>query len=268
MTVVQAVVLAVVQALTEFLPVSSSAHLILVPKVFGWPDQGLTFDLIMHLGSLTAVVAYFRADLWAMLRGWTGSVTRRPSHDVAAARLAWLVILATLPAVLAGLAFGDLVETQARNPKLIAVTLAVFGLLLFAADRLGRRLRGVDAVGWRAALLIGIAQACALVPGVSRSGATMTAGMALGFTREAAARFSFLLSVPVITAGSLLHGVEVALHGGNGVGLLPLLSGFVVAAACAYLCIAFFMRYILRHSLTVFVVYRLLLSATIVYLLA
>lgn len=268
LSLLQAAVLALVQGLTEFLPISSSAHLILVPWALGWADQGLTFDVVVHLGTLTAVCLFFRADLTAILRGWLGSLPGGSGGDPQAARLGWFVVGATVPAVLAGLAFGGLIETIARDARVIAATTIIFGLLLWAADRIGKRVRETGRLTWKDALLVGVAQALALVPGVSRSGITITAGLALGLTRDAAARFSFLLSIPIIVASSTLKIYEWITAGNGGENLLPMLTGFAVSALFAYLCIDLFLRFVQRHSMGVFVAYRMALGGVILYALA
>lgn len=263
MPLLHAVVLALVQGLTEFLPISSSAHLILVPWLLGWPDQGLAFDVVAHLGTLTAVCLYFRRDLVHVARGWAGSLTSQAPADPAGARLGWMIVAATVPVGLAGLAGKDWVETVARNPTLIGATSIGFGLLLWAADRLGRRARGPEGLAWRDAAVVGLAQAVALVPGVSRSGITMTAGLATGLTREAAARFSFLLSIPVIVLSGGLEVLDL-IETGTGDGMLvPMLVGFTVSAGSAYLCIKFFLAYLQRHAMGPFVAYRVVLGLVI-----
>ena len=187
---IQAIVLAIVQGLSEFLPISSSGHLILVPHFFGWQDQGLAFDVAIHMGTLLAVVSYFRVQLLAMLRAWFVSLAGRELTPDG--RLAWCVVLGSIPVAVVGWLFGDVIERLLRNPLFVAATLSGFGLLMWLADRLGRRQRDEYSVGWRDALLIGCAQALALMPGTSRSGVTMTMARTLGLTREGAARFSFL----------------------------------------------------------------------------
>ena len=203
----QAIVLAVVQGLSEFLPISSSGHLVLVPHFFGWPDQGLAFDVAVHVGTLFAVLTYFRRELVAMIRApGFGSLAGRGLD--ARRRLAWQLLLGTIPVGLVGLAFGGLIEEHLRHPLSVATTLAFFGALMWLADRFGRRERDEYSVGWRDAILIGCAQALALMPGTSRSGITMTMARALGLTREGAARFSFLLAVPGIGDGGRLRGAR------------------------------------------------------------
>jgi len=266
MDFVQIVVLAVVQGLTEFLPISSSAHLILVPVLFGWPDQGLAFDVAVHVGTLSAVIAYFRAELLAMLRDWLASLGG--GGLAGEARLAWGVLLGTIPAALAGLLFHDLVETTLRSPRVIAVATLGFGVLLGIADWVGRRGgRSEQALRWRDAAIVGLAQALALIPGTSRSGITMTAALFLGFSREGAARFSFLLSIPLIL---LAGGYETRklLLSGEPVDWQVLGWGILLSGLSAYLCIHAFLKVIRRLGMQPFVLYRLLLGAWLWYLFA
>lgn len=262
MTLAHAVLLALVQGLTEFLPISSSAHLILVPRLLGWPDQGLAFDVVLHLGTLTAVCVYFRADLRGVAAGWARGLARRGAAGPAA-RLGWMIVAATVPVGLAGLALKDWVETVARNPTLIAATSIGFGLLLWAADRLGRRARAVERLAWGDALFVGLAQAVALVPGVSRSGVTITAGLAAGLTREAAARFSFLLSIPVIALSGGLEVLGLIESGAGEATWLPMAVGFTVSAVSAYLCIKYFLAFLKDHGMGVFVAYRVALGVVL-----
>ena len=260
MTALQAVVLAVVQGLTEFLPVSSSAHLILVPRFLGWPDQGQVFDLATHVGSLLAVLVYFRAELGRLLAATPRLFSREALRPGTEASLLFNLGIGTIPATIAGLLFAGFVAGGARDPHLIAWTTLVFGLLLGAADWLGRGKRDERQVSWPQALLIGVFQAIALLPGTSRSGATITAGRATGLTRPGAARFSFLLSVPV---GLLVTAKETLdlLHGqGARLGVVPLLLGFTVSAVTSFAVIAWLLRFLQRRNMLVFVVYRLALA--------
>lgn len=261
MDVVQLVVLALVQGLTEFLPISSSAHLVLVPVLLGWQDQGLTFDVAVHVGSLVAVVGYFRIELWRMAIDWVRSITG--GGATAESKLAWLVVLGTIPAVLAGLVLNRYVDAF-RSPLVIAATTIGFGMLLWWADRHGVKRRSETTLLWRDALLIGIAQIAALVPGTSRSGVTMTAGLWLGLTRAAAARFSFLLAVPLIAAAGLLKGLEAASDPVQ-TDWFVLCSATVLAAVSAYSCIHLFLKLVERVGMLPFVIYRLLLGGVILY---
>jgi len=258
----QVVVLAIVQGITEFLPISSSGHLILVPQLFGWDDQGLAFDAAIHIGTLAAIVVYFRVQLGHMASAWLRSVTHR--ELTADARLGWAVLWGTIPVGLCGLAFSDFIEKNFRSPLLVATTLSLYGIALWVADRLGRRVRDEYTVNWRDVLLIGVAQALALVPGTSRSGITMTAGLSLGLTREAAARFSFLLAVPGTALAAMLECWKMY-HAAVAVDWQAVILGIVLAAASGFLCIHFLLRFIQRIGMLPFTLYRLLLAGFILY---
>ena len=266
MSLLQAIVLGLIQAVTEFLPISSSGHLILVPRLLGWPDQGLAFDEAVHVGTLVATLLYFRREVAEMTAGLFASL-RRPAEAPPAGRFAWLLGLGTVPAAVAGLLLADWVGTVARDPLLIAGTLIGYGILLGLADRFGRRDRGLETVGLKAAMLIGLAQALALVPGTSRSGITITAALFLGLDRTAAARFSFLLSIPV----GLLVAVHDLVQIGSGevpqAGLVSLGAAFLVSAAAAYLVIAALLAWVRVRSLMPFVAYRVALGVSILALL-
>lgn len=261
MDFLQAIVLALVQGLTEFLPISSSAHLILVPVLFGWPDQGLAFDVAVHAGSLVAVLAYFRRELGRMSVAGLNSLRGQWSPD---ARLAWAIVLATLPVVVVGLLGKSFIETALRGPLVIAVTTIVFGLALWFADLSGKRERNEYTIGWQDAALIGCIQVVALIPGTSRSGITLTAGLLLGLTREAAARFSFLLSIPTLIASSVLIGRDL-LHSDVPVEWGPLVAGAVVAGAAAYACIGLFIALLARTGMLPYVIYRLLFGTILLW---
>lgn len=252
----QAVVLAIIQGLTEFLPVSSSGHLVLPSVLLGWPDQGLAFDVAVHVGSLSAVLLYFRRDVAQMLLAWCQSLGGRRSDD---GRLAWMVILSTLPAVIAGLLLGDLIEQHLRNGWVLATTTLIFGIALAWADGRGDKNRPLLTLGWQAALFIGVAQALALVPGTSRSGITMTAALLIGFGRADAARYSFLLSMPLILAAGTLKSLEL-MESATAVPWGMMLLGVVVSAITAYLCIHAFLAWIERIGMLPFAIYRVLLA--------
>lgn len=257
MDLVQLVVLAVVQGVTEFLPISSSAHLILVPVLTGWTDQGLAFDIAVHVGTLLAVVGYFRVEVVRLVRGGLAPLAGRdPGPD---GRLAWLIVLATIPVGLAGLALKGTVETVLRAPAVIAWASIGFGLLLWVADRHARAARDEYTLGWRGALLVGVFQALALIPGTSRSGITMTAGRMLGLDRRAAARYSFLLAMPVIALSGALQAGELAASG-TPTAWGTLLAATALSGASAWACIAVFLRYIARVGMAPFVVYRIVLG--------
>ena len=263
---VQAIVLGIVQGLTEFLPISSSGHLILVPHVLGWPDQGLAFDVAVHVGTLVAVVAYFRAQLMAMARAWFGSLAGR--GQTPDARLAWCVVLGTVPVGVAGLAFAGPIEEHLRSPLFVAGTLTIFGVLMWLADRFGRGERDEYAIGWRDALLVGLAQALALMPGTSRSGVTMTMARALGLGRDGAARFSFLLAVPGIGMAGGWEFIQLLREPADGVNWGSMGLGAVVAAVTGYLCIHWLLKVINRIGLAPFAIYRFAVAAAIVLVFA
>lgn len=263
MELLQIVLLALLQGLTEFLPISSSAHLILFPKLSGFADQGLAFDVAVHVGTLAAVVWYFRRELITMSRDWLASIARR--QRVGDSNLMWAVGFGTIPVGLAGLLFKDAVETGLRDPLVIAVTTILFGLLLWWADSQGKRQRSEHTIGWREVVVIGVAQAIALIPGTSRSGITMTAGLMMGLTRAAAARFSFLLSIPVILLAGGLNTLELAQAAGP-VDWQSLILGSVLSALSAYLCITLFLKLLERIGMFPFVVYRMVLGAVLLAL--
>ena len=263
MDALHAIVLALVQGLTEFLPVSSSAHLILLPRLLGWTDQGLAFDVAVHIGTLTAVITYFRHDVMKLLSAWLQSCVRWQLDDDA--RLAWLVVLGTMPVAVAGLLLHDFIENNLRSPLVIAVATIGFGLILGLSDFRGRKIRTETSLRVTDVLWIGLAQALALIPGTSRSGITMTAALALGLTRSAAARFSFLLSVPVILMAGGYESLQL-LQQAEPVDWGAIVLGTVVAGASAYLSIHFFMQLIEKVGMLPFVIYRLLLGAFLLLL--
>jgi undecaprenyl-diphosphatase len=263
MELLQIVVLAIVQGITEFLPISSSGHLILVPYFTNWPDQGLEFDLAVHIGTLTAIVAYFRRTLAAMARDWVRSVRQR--REVGESRLAWAVLFGTIPAGVAGLLFRHDIETTLRSPFVVACTTIGYALLMLVADRRTGQ-RNERSIGWLDVVVIGCAQALALVPGTSRSGVTITAGLFLGLSREAAARFSFLLAVPVMTAAGLDQLASYAQHTAP-IDTRALVLGLVLSAATGFACIHYFLKWLTRFGLLPYVLYRLALGAVLLALL-
>jgi undecaprenyl-diphosphatase len=263
MTYFQAVVLAVVQAVTEFLPISSSGHLILVPRWLGWPDQGLVFDIATNTGTLLAVLAYFRRDVLGITRATLGAALRREPLT-GDARLGWSLALGTLPVLLVGALAYDWIATEARQPALVAVEMIVFALVLLGADRVGRRSRGLERIGLGDTVAIGCAQALALLPGTSRSGITMTAGLFRGLTREAAARYSFLLSVPVGLVAGAKDTWELWQGGGPvHTPLGPTLVAIAVSAVAGYGVIDWLLGWVRRQSFLPFVVYRLLVGVAV-----
>lgn len=257
MDFLQILILALVQGVTEFLPVSSSAHLILVPILTGWEDQGLAFDVAVHVGTLAAVVLYFRREIGKMTVSWLGSVTGRGMD--ADAKLAWAVLLGTIPVGLCGLLFKDLIEEHLRHPYVLATTTLLFALLLWWADAKSRGERTEYSIGWLDILCIGLAQALALIPGTSRSGATMTAALFLGLSRQAAARFSFLLSIPVIVLAGGLSTLDY-LETANIDDMQPLMLGALLSGVSAYFCIHYFLKLLEKIGMLPFVIYRIVLA--------
>lgn len=264
---IQIIVLALVQGLTEFLPISSSAHLILVPLLTEWEDQGLAFDVAVHVGTLLAVVFYFRKQLADMAVDWFGSlpVISKQAKQTDNSRLAWAVLFGTIPVGLCGLLFNDFIKEALRGALVIAATQFIFAAYLWWADAKGRRERDEYSIRWKDVLIIGIAQAIALIPGTSRSGITISAALMLGLTRDAAARFSFLLSIPVIVlAGGLetLHYLSVA----KGSDFSSLITGAVISGISAYLCIHYFLKLLDKIGMMPFVIYRFSLGAVLLVL--
>lgn len=262
MTLIQIIVLAVVQGLTEILPISSSGHLILVPSFLQWTDQGLEFDVAVHFGTLLAVCTYFRRDVLGLCNG-SVSILRGQLSDERS-RLVFVLALATVPAAMAGLLFADWIAENLRNPLVVAGTLAGYGILLAVADRIGKKQRVLSDIGLKEGLIIGLAQALALVPGTSRSGITITAGLFLGLQRQDAARFSFLLSVPVILLASIYEAAQLTMTSADvawgSFAFAALISGLV-----AYASVDFFMRFVNAIGLWPFAIYRVMLAALIVY---
>lgn len=256
--------LAVLQGATEFLPISSSGHLILPSLLFAWSDQGLTFDVAVHVGTLFAVLIYFRFDLQRLFLALIKSLFyKEHSED---SKLAWMLLAATIPAGISGLLFASQVEQYGRSLVLIGVTSIVFGLLLLVSDRTGSKQRSLSSMDWKTALLIGLSQVLALVPGTSRSGVTMTAALFCHLDRAAAARFSFLLAIPIITASGLLRGIELLQSGTESIEWLVLLYAILISAVVAYSCIHYFLRLIGKIGFLPFVIYRVLLGVALLLL--
>ncbi len=261
MSYFQAALLSLVQALSEFLPISSSGHLVLLPRLLGWQDQGLLFDEALNTGTLLAVLAYFRHDLIALLRdGWASLWGRR---FVGQGQLAWQLVAATVPVAVAGLLIHPWVAAAGRKPALVATNLIVYGVVLAVADRLGRRNRDLGSLRWVDALAIGAAQALSLVPGTSRSGITMTLALFLGFERAAAARFSFLLAVPVGLLVAAHDGLEIAKGHLQGVAPGPLMAAVLLTAAAGYVVIGGLLSWLRRQSFLPFSIYRVALGGLI-----
>ncbi len=252
----EVIILAIIQGITEFLPISSSAHLILPSAVLGWQDQGLLFDVAVHVGTLFAVLIYFRQDIARLTLGWLQSLGGKHSTD---SKLAWWVILATIPAALAGLLAADLIEAYLRSPYVIAITTIVFGLALWYADVFAKKQYSMDSLGFKQALFIGLAQAVALIPGTSRSGITLTAGLMLGLDRVSAARFSFLLSIPIIVLSGGYQATKLIAEP-QSYAVSAILLGTALSFISALLCIHWFMKLINRIGMLPFVIYRLVLG--------
>lgn len=262
----EAIILGLAQGLTEFLPISSTGHLRIIPAFAGWEDPGAFFTATVQLGTMLAVVLYFWRDLWRIASTWVRSLRRSELRGELNARMGWYLVIATVPISVAGLTFRDQIESGARNLYLIGTVLIVLGLILAVADRVGRRVREVEEVGRADAVWVGLAQALALVPGTSRSGATITASLFLGLTRTAAARFSFLMSVPAVVLSGL-YGLTELLAGGDA-DLVALLVATAVAFVSGYASIALLLRWLGSHSMMIFVVYRVVLGAVVLSLAA
>jgi undecaprenyl-diphosphatase len=265
-TDLQAIVLGVVQGLTEFLPISSTAHLRIVPALLSWPDPGAAFTAVVQLGTMLAVLVYFWREILQITAAWVRGITDRSVRDSAEYRIGWYVIIATVPIGVLGYTFRDSIETGARNLWLIASTLITLGLVLLVADRVGTKERDEEKLRLGDGVLVGLAQSAALIPGVSRSGATITAGLFRGLTREAAARFSFLLSIPAVVLSGLFEARKIGEAGGPSktATVLATMLAFVVG----YASIAWLLRYLSRHSTIVFVAYRVLMGGLLLALLA
>ncbi len=268
MSTIEAIILGIVQGLTEFLPISSSGHLRIVPELFGWDDPGTAFTAVIQLGTMAAVVIYFWSDLWRIATTWLASLRDPAKRRHPDALMGWYLIVATIPISVLGLVFKDQIETGARNLWLVATTLIVMGLVLFAAEKVGTRTKGIDDLRSKEGIAIGVAQSLALVPGVSRSGATISAGLFLGYTREAAARFSFLLSVPAVVGSGVFSLKDLGSNEGVAVGTGPTVIATLVSFAVGYAAIAWLLKFLTTHSTVVFVIYRVALGLLLFGLLA
>lgn len=264
MNLLHALILGALQGFTEVLPISSSAHLIMVPWLLQWPESGLTFDVALHLGTFIALTVYFRHDIIELVFNTFDAISSR-SLDTPAKRLPFLIVAATVPAAVVGKLFEDQVEAVFRSNQLLIVSfMIVFGLLLGLVDMLGRKRRLLEEISTGNALLIGLMQCLALIPGVSRSGITITAGLMLGFSRETAARFSFLISLPIVAGAALLKTVEIYKHGipaGEGA---PMLIGIAASAVTGYISVAFLLRFVQKQSLAPFVWYRVIVGGGLI----
>jgi len=264
LTVWQAIVLGVLQGLAEFLPISSSAHLALTPWIFGWDSSGLAFDVALHIGTLAAVLWFFRAQWAALTRAaWRIVITRRIATEEE--RRVLFLVIATIPGGIGGLLLAEYAETIFRTPALIATTLIIMGVILWAVDRFSPQDRPLSGMRWTHALLFGLAQVLALVPGVSRSGSTMTAGRAMGFHRESAAVFAFLMSMPITAAAAAYEVPKAIAEGGLGA---PIVAGVIASGLSGWLAISVLLKYVARHGFGVFAVYRIALGIGVLALVA
>ena len=262
----KAVVLGIIQGLTEFLPISSSAHLRIFPELFGWGDPGAAFTAVIQIGTELAVLIYFRKDIWRIGSAWVRSLFQPEYRGTLDSRMGWFIIVGSLPIVVLGVLLKDVIERDFRNLWIIGTTLIVLGIILGIADRVGRTDRPLGKITLKDAVLMGAAQALALIPGVSRSGATISMGRFLGFEREAATRFAFLLAIPAVVGAGLFELKEIP-HGHNDFGWGPTITATVVSFVVGYAAIAWLLRYVSTKSYTPFVVYRILLGAGTLILL-
>jgi undecaprenyl-diphosphatase len=271
MTVIQAIILGIVQGLTEFLPISSSGHLLLVPWLFNWhfllenPDLNKTFDVALHLGTFVAVVIYFWREIGRLIGAWVRSITRRSLAEPEG-KLAWLLIVSTIPAALVGVAFEDFITERLGKPWMIGVAMIVFAGFMYLVDHLAKLDRDTEDLGWFDALLIGVAQALALFPGVSRSGITMMTGLLLRLDRESAARYSFLMSIPVIGGAAAFKGLQIARDGLPAGTAMPFAVGMAAAALSGIAAIWFVLAYLKRHNFNIFVIYRIVVGVGVIIL--
>ncbi len=263
MDFLQSIILGIIQGITEFLPISSTAHLILVPALFGWmldPQAVFVFDVLLQFGTVISVVIYFWKDLWGILKAVVAGLIARKPFETTQARLGWIIVLGTVPAVVIGLIFKDMVEGLHQQPLIVAAIMGVAALLIFASERIGRRDRSIESLDWKDALIIGTFQTLALFPGVSRSAATICGGLVRGLDRPAAARFSFLLMVPALTGASVV-AVKDLLDVPNFVQYLPPLAvGTVVSLVVGLLCIHWLLGFLAKQSMAVFAWYRIFFS--------
>ncbi len=263
----QALVMGIVQGLTEFLPISSSGHLILVPYLFGWTDpfiDSLAFSVVLHGGTLLALIVYFRADWMRLIPAGLATIRDRSFQGDPERRLAWLLLASTIPAAIVGVLFNDFIEQNVRQPGLVAIMLVAAGIVLWLADRWGPKTHSIDRLTFRAAFGIGVAQALALIPGVSRSGISISAALFAGLDRPGAVRFSFLMATPVIAGAFAYEGLKLIRGDVTGVEVGPLIVGVVAAFVSGVLAIEVLLRYVRSRSFNVFVLYRFALAAVVV----
>lgn len=262
----KAIVLGVLQGLTEFLPISSSAHLRIFPEYFGWNDPGAAFTAVVQIGTEAAILVYFRRDIWRITSTWCRALFKRELRSHQDARMGWFIIVGSIPIVVLGATLKEIIEEEFRNLWVIGSTLVVLGVILGIADRVGRKVRPIETLTFRHAVILGLAQAAALVPGVSRSGATISMGLFLGYDRYTATRYAFLLAIPAVVGAGVFELREIP-GGHSEYGPMPTLLATVVAFVVGYTAIAWLLRYITTHSYTPFVIYRILLGGLTLALL-
>ena len=262
----EAVVLGVVQGLTEFLPISSSAHILVLSQLLGWEDPGAAFTAVTQIGTELAVIVFFWRDIVRIVGTWARSLVNRDLRSNIDARMGWYIIIGTIPIAVLGLAFSSQIETAARNLWLVAFTLIVFGLILGFADRIGSKIRTLAALSGKDGIILGFGQALALIPGVSRSGATISVGLFLGYTREAAARYAFLLAVPAVLASGLYETTKIGSD--SSVTWGPTILATIIAFFVGLVVIAWVLRWVSTRSYTPFVIYRVVVGVLIMILLA
>ncbi len=267
MDLFQAFLLGLVQGATEFLPISSSGHLVLVPAALDWNSPSLVFDATVHLATMLAVVLVFWKDICDIIRAWFRQLAVSKPFATPESRLGWWIIIGTIPGAMVGLLFEDTIEGFFGDPRAVGIFLLITALLLVLAELLGRRKRGLDSMSWKDSLLIGIGQAVAIAPGISRSGATMSVGMLMGMTRESAARFSFILALPIIFGAWLVQLIDIARQGGLGGEIPSLLVGFLAAGISGYLAIRWLLSYVRKHRLYPFAVYCVIVGILALVLL-
>ncbi|MDQ1247434.1 MAG: undecaprenyl-diphosphatase [Actinomycetota bacterium] len=261
----EAIVLGVIQGLTEFLPISSSAHLLILSQIFGWDDPGAAFTAVSQIGTESAVIIYFRHDIARILSTWFRSLYTPKLRGQIDARMGWYVIVGTIPIAVIGFAFSDQIETAARNLWLVATVLIVFGIILGIADRVGRKTRELETLSIRSGLLFGLGQALALIPGVSRTGATNSVGHFMGFTREAATRYAFLLAIPAVMASGLYQATKIGEEANVPWG--QTIVATAIAFVIGYLVIAWLIKYVATNSYMPFVIYRIVVGSLVLVLL-
>lgn len=264
MDALQAIVLGIVQGATELLPISSTGHLRIVPAFLGWEDPGAAFTAVTQLGTMAAILLYFRQDLWNIAVAWLKSLRDPAMRKTLDARLGWFIVIGTIPVSIFGLAFSSTIEDGARDLYVIGTTLIVLGLVLLLAEKVGKRERQIEDLTARDGIMIGFAQALALIPGVSRSGATMTMGLFLNLDRPTAARYSFLLSVPAVVLSGLFEMRHIG--DGDGAGLGPTILATILAFAVGYATIGFLLKWISSHSFGIFVAYRVVIGSLVLIL--